>query len=133
MTLFEECIIALGNDVEILSQAETSYYFDELVKKFPVTSWARIDWNSISIKKPIEELGEIIIWLNDMNIKNTKVIILWNHTDSPGISTELRNALNVIDDITAVGSDTFMFCPHNNYVIEFYHEGEITVGLNNEC
>ncbi|BEV38185.1 hypothetical protein BSB_12580 [Bacillus stercoris] len=35
--------------------------------------------------------------------------------------------LNVIDDVTAVGSDTFMFS-ESGYVIEFFHDGDVTIG-----
>ena len=51
MSLFEECINSLGKNTQILSLQDTEFYFDELVKKFPVTSWARIDWDKISKKE----------------------------------------------------------------------------------
>ena len=132
MTLFEECINALGKNTQILSHQDTEFYLDELVKKFPVTSWARIDWDKISKKKELNDLCEISEWLKSNNITDTSVILLWNYTDEPAVQTDLKNVLAVIDDVTAVGSDTFVFCPTSNYVIEFYHEGEVTIGLSNQ-
>ncbi len=39
--------------------------------------------------------------------------------EQPALKTSLEHALNVIDDVTAVGSDTFMFS-ESGYVIEFF-------------
>ncbi|MGQ9003129.1 CDI toxin immunity protein [Bacillus subtilis] len=35
--------------------------------------------------------------------------MLWGYGEQPALRTSLEHALNVIDDVTAVGSDTFMF------------------------
>lgn len=131
MTLFEECIKALGKDIQILSPKSTEFYLDELVRKFPITPWARIDWNKIVTKKSIKNLSDIFKWLKKMNIKATRVILLWNYTEEPAIEAELKDVLVSIDDVMAVGPDTFVFCPIGNYVIEFYHDGEVAIGLSN--
>ncbi len=47
------------------------------------------------------------------------------------MKTNLQNALQVLDDVLAVAPDTFMYNIEEGYVIEFYHDGKITVGLNN--
>lgn len=93
---------------------------------------ARINWDAIVAKKKINDCQEIIQWLTREKISDYRVILLWNYSDAPAVSTDLRSALRAIDDVTAVGSDTFMFCPSAGYVIEFYHEGEVTIGLANE-
>nr|WP_227495998.1 hypothetical protein [Bacillus mycoides] len=62
----------------------------------------------------------------------SKVYVLWSTGTVPVLYTNLNNALHNIDDVTAVGSDTYLFCP-NNFVIEFYHEGEIIIGLKKDC
>ncbi|WP_243386164.1 hypothetical protein [Bacillus kexueae] len=130
MTLFEECINAIGEEnLEILSDKSTESYFDRLCDLFPVLPWARIDWDKISRKKKISDLNDIGEWLKNMGIYNDEVIILWNYTEISGIRTNLKEALNVIEDVIAVGSDTFMLCENEGYVIEFFHDGEITVGI----
>nr|WP_156290172.1 hypothetical protein [Oceanobacillus salinisoli] len=43
------------------------------------------------------------------------------------LKTEFDNILRALHDLTAVSSDTFLYVPHK-YVIEIYHEGEITLG-----
>ena len=34
----------------------------------------------------------------------------------------------VIDDVTAVSFDTWIFSPSTGYVIEIFHDGEVRVG-----
>jgi len=41
MTLFEECVQALGDDVEVLTASETKLMFERLVEYFPVTAWGQ--------------------------------------------------------------------------------------------
>jgi len=129
MTLFEECIEALGENVTICSETETSRYFDELVKMFPVTSWDRINWSEVAKKKQVKDLSQILQWLNGMNIHDAAVVLLWNYVDDPAVLSNLKDVLKVIDDVIVVGSDTFIFCPTGGYVIEFYHEGEVMIGI----
>lgn len=130
MTLFEECIKVIGNEnLEILSNELTEKYFDCLCELFPILPWGRIDWEKVSQKKKVEDLSEIIDWLQEMGINNKNVIVLWNYSYNPGIRTELERVLNVIDDVTAVGSDTFILCKDEGYVIEFFHDGEVTIGI----
>lgn len=131
MTLFEECFLALTPTAKILSLKETEYYFSLLTQNFSVTSWQRLNWDLIPIKKSIHKINEIFEYLESMNIQDFEVVLLWNYTSEPGIKTNLSDVLKVIDDVLAVGSDTFVFCPHGKYVIEFYHDGEVTLGLAN--
>jgi hypothetical protein len=37
--------------------------------------------------------------------------------------------IEVIDDVTAVSFDTWIFSLASGYVIEIYHEGEVWVGI----
>lgn len=36
--------------------------------------------------------------------------------------------MSAIEDINAIGGDQWIYSPHNKYVIEFHHEGEILIG-----
>ncbi|MEK3770861.1 hypothetical protein MKY14_20170 [Paenibacillus sp. FSL R5-0887] len=131
MTLFEECIQALGDGTEIVTIQKTEELFSQLVSFFPVTSWGRINWDNISrcyeISKPQEVLS--IIENEFSGDFNSKVFLLWNYTDAPSVYTELSQVLNNIDDVTAVGSDTWIFCPSSGYVIEYFHEGQVMLGF----
>ena len=45
----------------------------------------------------------------------------------PDIKTRFEKVTHAFDDLTAVSSDTYLYIPMK-YVIEIYHEGEITIG-----
>ncbi|MFH0345226.1 hypothetical protein ACHADS_01450 [Bacillus vallismortis] len=107
MTLYEECLEALGNNKEVLTISDTRKYHEQLGKSFPD-----------------EDIDE---WLIENKIDDKTVILLWAYGDYPAVKTSLDNALNVIDDVTAVGSYTFMFS-ESGYVIEFSHDGDVTIG-----
>ena len=63
MTLLEECIIALGNDTEILSSQETKITFQDMSNTFPMTKWGRIDWEKTDGN--FEIVSKKIFW-NDL-------------------------------------------------------------------
>lgn len=62
----------------------------------------------------------------DILIKQRDLYVIWGG-DYPVLQTNLQKVLRAIDDVLAVDFDTFVYCP-SNYVIEFYHEGEIALG-----
>lgn len=129
MTLFEECVHAIGNEnLRILTSGETEKYFDYLCSLFPISPWGRIDWEKVSEKKEIRYLSEIVDWLRQRGINHHDVIVLWNYSYYPGIKAKLERVLNAIDDVVAVGSDTFILCKNGEYVIEFFHDGVVTIG-----
>lgn len=127
MTLYEECLEALGDNKEVLTISETRKYHEHLGESFPFTSWGRIKWDEVTYHRSIDYAEDIDEWLVENKIDNKTVIILWAYGDYPAVKTSLDNALNVIDDVTAVGSDTFMFS-ESGYVIEFFHDGDVTIG-----
>jgi hypothetical protein len=133
MTLFDECIQSLGKETRILSSKQTEELFNQLVFCFPVTSWGRIDWSKIGDYHRITDVSEALIILNSHygGEFSEEVFLLWNYTDAPGVLTDLKKVLENIDDVTAVGSDTWVYCQYSGYVIEFFHEGEVVLGFKN--
>ncbi|MBD3231577.1 hypothetical protein GF322_02830 [Candidatus Dependentiae bacterium] len=126
MTLFEKCLKALKNDLVILSEEETKKVFDKMIHTFPITLWGRINWKNVKNFKKIVSINNIDQFINP---GKKEVYILWDEASLPAIKTDMKKLLNVIDDITAVSFDTWIYCPKDGWVIEFYHEGEITIGF----
>lgn len=128
MTLLEECLIALGENVSVLSPERTTEVFDNLTKTFPISQWGRIDWEKIkhvirpSSKKYIKTY---------ITPTESEVYILWDEASLPAIKTNLNSVLDVIDNVSIVSFDTWIYNPTDGYVIEFYHENEITIGWAN--
>lgn len=129
--LFEECVEALGAGTVILSEEKSKEIYHHLANTYPITSWARIDWDQIKSKMKIESGTEIASQIKQvLEDAGGEVFILWSHGDQPVLQAKLDSVFRAIDDVTAVSADTFILSP-SRYIIEFHHEGEITIGFEN--
>lgn len=136
MTLFEECLEVLGKDANVLTEDDTTKIFTQFESCFPMvyiaeSIWSRVDWSKISNKYTIDaDIRKTLEILKSNNLDtNDNVLILWNEATLPVVETKLNNILENVDDVTAVGFDTWIYCPTSNYIIEFYHDGEIILGI----
>lgn len=125
MTLFEECVVALGDSTVILSAEETKKVFNSMISDFPITSWGRIDWEKVDNAIQVSSISEVLQYIG---LSENEVYILWDEASLPSVRTEISKVLSVIDDITAVSFDTWIYCRSDRYIVEFYHEGEINIG-----
>lgn len=126
--LFDECIEALGEGVVILSEEASGRIRNELTTAYPFTPWGRIDWNNTINKHNLRLAIDLMPALKSMSMDTgVLVYVIWGE-DYPVLQTNLQKVLRALDDVLAVNFDTFVYCP-SNYVIEFYHEGEITLGI----
>ncbi|MFB5268843.1 hypothetical protein ACE41H_18940 [Paenibacillus enshidis] len=132
MTLFEELIeLLLPHDVIIETSQKTEELFHLFVEAYPVTSWGRVDWKLIREQYSIASVEEAIEILDsklDESI-NQQVRLLWNYSDAPSVRVSLKQVVDHIDDVTAVGSDTWLIGPNFSFVIEIFHEGGIKLGF----
>lgn len=129
-TLFDECLEVLGKNKKVLTECKTSQVFKSFMSTYPITKWGVIDWSAVDNKFIVGKIGDIkhIIETHKPNADYT-IYILWNDSSLPSIKSDLDNILNVIDDITAVSFDTWIYSEKEKYVIEFYHDGKITIGF----
>lgn len=128
--MFKECTDALQPNVEILSPMDTKQAYVELQERFPFVWWGRIDWDNFKDKIRVVNSADIIQKLNSrFQIEDYTIYILWGLGKSPVIKTSLQNAIRHIDDVNAFGGDQWLYCPSHRFVIEFYHDGDITIGL----
>lgn len=126
--LFEECIEALGEDIIIMSGETSETIRNELTNVYPFTSWGRINWNNTACRHVLISAFDLLPTLKSLNADTElPIYIIWGGT-FPVLQTKLQKVLTALDDVLAVDFDTFIYCP-SHYVIEFYHEGEITLGL----
>jgi len=129
MTLFDECIEALHPDVESLPFDQSVSYSRLMTLEYPIALNGRIDWDKVGNKRKITSYKDIMNLLKEhFDLDNFKIIIIWDGAHLPVVKSTLQKVLDNIDDVTAVGFDTWLYCPEYNYAIEFYHEGEITFG-----
>ncbi len=131
MSLVDNCVNALGEEAVVLSHKETDILFSELSKQFSFTRWGRIDWTSVEHKLLATSVSEILsLLLSNGKEISEAIFILWDQVKLPAIKSNIYTVLSYIDEVTIVSFDTWIFCPDNKYVIEFYHEGDITIGWN---
>jgi|SRR5690606_13225162 hypothetical protein len=133
MTLFDECIEALKRDGEVivLSEEESNEVIKEFKEKVPLDSFVgKVDFNQISRKKEIVDDEDILeeLYKNHVNV-NEPVYVFWFNAKRPVIKTSIKNVISVIEDVISVDFDTWIFCPKERYVVEYYHEGETFLGF----
>ena len=124
----EECIEALQPEVEVLPINQRNEHSRLMTKEYPISINGRIDWAKVGYKQKVNSCNEIISVLQKhFDSVNLDVLIIWDGAHLPVLKSNLSKILMYIDDVTAVGFDIWLFCPEQKYVIEFYHEDEITV------
>ncbi|MEY8351495.1 hypothetical protein AALF16_25180 [Bacillus cereus] len=117
-TLLEECIEALGQNIRILSKEEREMVLTNFETTFPITQRGRIEWSKIAQCIEINTIDEITSYLNSCyNEYNKKVYLIWDEGTLPIIKTDLDKVLEVIDDVTAVSFDTWIYAPHVGYAV----------------
>jgi repressor of nif and glnA expression len=135
MTLFEECIEALTNEgeVTILSHEQSKNVESSFEKRIPFDDafvHYKIDFSQMLRKKEIEMVEDILDELQKNGVDiDEQVYVIWSDPTLPVIKTTLKCVINVIYDVLAVSADTWIFCPKERYVVEFYHEGETFLGF----
>lgn len=130
MTLYEECIEALGAYVCRLSNSEAAHILADFERSFPFTKWGRIKWGKVIDKAEINTIDEIYAFLNEkLNRYNSIVYVIWDEKTLPIIQSDLNQIVSVINDVTAVSFDTWIYSPSAVFVIELFHDGEVNIGL----
>lgn len=130
MSLFDECIEVLGENVHILSDSKREQVLSDFEKSFPLSQWGRIEWEEVSNHAEVTTFDEIVSFLNqNINKYNNVIYVIWDERTLPIIQTNLNAVFEVIDDVTAVSFDTWMYSPSSGYVIEMFHDGEVRIGL----
>ncbi|TGA96119.1 hypothetical protein E4665_16550 [Sporolactobacillus shoreae] len=130
MSLLDECIEALGENVRVLSDNKRKEVIGDFECSFPITEWGRIKWDKETNYADVNTVDEIIFFLNqNIGDYSKAVYIIWDEGTLPVIKSDLNKVLEVIDDVTAVSFDTWIFSPSSGFVVEIFHDGEVKVGL----
>jgi hypothetical protein len=130
MNLFEECIKALGEYANIPERNVAEKILDKFNKNFPLTKWGRINWNEIKKSGIISSIEKIIPTLQEEKKNPLDVVyIIGSDPKIPIIESKLDKILEFFDDVEAMSPNSWLFCPSDGWVIEVYHDGEITLGF----
>lgn len=121
----------IRDDVLPLSKEDEELIMDEFVHVFPVTEWGRVDWSKVESKVSFED--EDIDSIKDVFIAqgldlSQEVFLLFVYGDFPFVKTSLQRILVNLEEVRGSGSDQFIYCPTSKFVIEYFHDGDITIG-----
>nr|WP_153851651.1 hypothetical protein [Ornithobacterium rhinotracheale] len=114
MTLYEECLEALGEYVE-LSDDQSQIILDAITSQIEFTWYERIDFNKIENKKRINSFDEL------RNIKNKEVYLFWD-IEKHILKTKLSNIVNAWDDVEALGTRVWIISIKMDFFLEYYEE-----------
>ena len=87
------------------------------------TFYGRIDWQTYSNKQKLFDVNDILSFLDKDNV----CLLLYNEVSLPVIETIVEDLIICIDDVLAVSFDTWVWIKKKNIIIEFFHDGEITL------
>lgn len=124
MTLFDECIEALGNPT-ILGDVESQNEFNRFRESFSF-SYGRIDWSKINQRETVIGTSDI---LGKIKNNDGEFFIIWDNARLPVIKSKIEDIFKALDDVLAVSFDTWLYRPEDGTIIEFFHEGEVTIGI----
>ena len=127
MDLFAELLLLLEGRVQVLSEDETKRLISMLKKEYPLTITGNINWEKIKNKQLII-LSEFI---NNYSL-DEQLTIFWTYGSLPGIKILMSDFIKFIDYILFLGVDAYVFIDRIKCLIEFYHDGTITMGYSNE-
>jgi hypothetical protein len=132
MRLLEEFL----SKIEVYSSMEKNdknVILTNFQQDFPITKYARIDWNIINQKWSVDDMNSLrsVFDLIGIDYDKDSFYTIWDDNSLPIIRTEIKNVLENLDDATAVSFDTWLYNPEKKVVIEFFHDGETTLGISN--
>jgi len=127
-TLYDECLDALNGNYELLPKKEDQQLSEIIEKLFPTMLMGNIDWEKVIHKKKIIKVQDMLDVFNESEL----VIIFWDNGGDRALITTLKSFINALNEVTIVSFDTYVFFPQYKCLIEFYHDGTITMGYSNE-
>ncbi|GCE05219.1 CDI toxin immunity protein [Dictyobacter aurantiacus] len=134
MTALEECLASLGDSANVLSMSEIRDMREKFWRSIPMTRRGRVDWTKIEKKIKISSIQGLSSisrnWIKDLD---SPAFIMWDEFTLPIVKcSSLRKIFEQIEDVLIVSFDIWVFSFEEKYVIEFYHEGDITIGTIDE-
>ncbi|MGE8081975.1 hypothetical protein [Peribacillus loiseleuriae] len=130
--LFEEVFDNLV-EIEILDTNKSDLIVENFSGTFPIAFWNRIDWEKGNVNKmelKIQDIEYISLILHSIGFDtSTPIYVFWGYDDYPCVKTSLTTQmLSKIDDMVWLGTDLYIYCPTQRYVIEFFHDDSVNIG-----
>lgn len=115
MTLFEECLTALGS-----YKIAKVYEAKMALANLRLTDHGRLDYRRYKSSRgmSLSELGAL---------PDFACYIIYNNAELPVIKCRFKQAINCLDDVLAPAFDTWILDERYSRIIEFYHDGSVTL------
>ena len=121
--LLQECVDSTGG--KFLNYDEGSKILEEIQEKIPFGLYGRVDFSKFKTKYNIIEISSLSELIKD----SVEFYVMWDEVNLPCLKSELKDIIRCIDDVTAVSFDTWVVSLDYNIIIEFYHDGQIMLGI----
>ncbi len=115
MTLFEKCLAALGS-----YKIAKVYEAKMALANLRLTDRGRLDFRRYKSSRGIalSELG---------GLGDFSCYIIYNNDELPVVKCRFKQALMCLDDVLAPASGTWILDERYSRIIEFFHDGQITL------
>lgn len=121
--LLQECIDFTG--AKCFDYYESNKISNEFEEKIPINQYGRMDFAKFKLTNTIVHVNELYQFVD----KSKEFYIIWSNVELPCLKVDIDTIIKFIDDVTAVSFDTWLVSLDYKIIIEFYHEGEITLGI----
>ena len=121
--LLTECMEAII-EYDILNDQEMYLLMEKVKERCSIDQRGKIRWNKFSKIISIDCVKEVYQYLDD----SKQNYIIWDNIMLPCIKSTLFHIIQVIDDVLSVSFDTWIVDLNVEIIIEFHHEGSITLG-----
>lgn len=115
MTLFEECLAALGS-----YKIAKIYESKMALANLRLTDYGRLDFRRYRASRGMS-LSEL------RSLGDFSCYIIYNNAELPVIKCRFKQVFGNLDNVLAPAFDTWILDENYTRIIEFYHNGEITL------
>jgi|SRR5579872_2733147 len=132
LPLAQQCIKTLGDKAVVLSKTETEAQWNLLKHMVPFAKNGKVAWEKVAKRQLVgNSAKEILHALQDLLERpiDKAIYIQWSDDTLPMIQTDLDAALSLLELITKVTFELFLFNPNQGYLVEIISRNKITIGL----
>jgi hypothetical protein len=119
--------------VRILTSAENREYESISLNQLPQTPWGTIDWSGVVVLEEhatrneveaAELFAELVRRYVDVD---SGVVLFWGNLVVPSLMATAGIVAGNAEEVLATSHDVWLFAPSRSLLIEYFHEGRLTV------
>lgn len=115
MTLYEECLEALKDYEEFSVEDSSKLINEKIINEIEFTWYERINFDKYKNKVIIESFTQLD------SIVDRYVFVFWD-IEEHLIKTKMRNIINAWDDVSCLGTRTWIISVEFDFFLEYYSD-----------